>query len=147
MLTEMLQGAGRRKKKENVGRKLQNSRDSKSQNFRNHNSKPQNSATRAQTHPQQQIKQKPEKKRKQAERRSIINRLGILKPSFQQLQFLEKLCETEESLGILIHRARTWRQSPARSQTEERRDRNHFPSYLSLASSLNLCPPPVPSGP
>jgi hypothetical protein len=39
-----------------------------------------------------------------------------LKPSFQQLQFLEKLCETEESLGILIHRGRTWTQSPARSQ-------------------------------
>lgn len=56
-------------------------------------------------------KQKPKKKgkkRKQAERRTfIINRLGILKPSFQQLKFLEKLCETEESLGILIHRART----------------------------------------
>jgi hypothetical protein len=70
--------------------------------------KPQNSETRAQTHPQRQKKKKTEtqKKRKQAERRCIINQLGILKPSFKQLQFLEKLCETEESLGILIHRAR-----------------------------------------
>jgi hypothetical protein len=110
MHTEILQGAGRKKEKENVGRKLKNSGDSKSQNFRNHNSKPQNLETRAQTHPQRQKKQKPKKKgkkRKQAERRSIINRLGILKPSFQQLQFLEKLRKTEESLGILIHRART----------------------------------------
>lgn len=53
-----------------MGRKLQNFRDSKSQNFRNHNPKPQNSETRAQTHPQRQknkITETPRKKRKKKE--------------------------------------------------------------------------------